>query len=154
LEFIKEALFHKPRDIVVDPEIDTRLDQIPNHLSETGYDACGLNPEWAKWSVSVVRCIYDKWFRVEEQGMESDLAPSGHAGDEVERGRCMTRQSAGRIVWFRSFEIGQWPPGYFDFKGRFAADIGTIQDQIDVLSLSDDELERLLKNLGHIVTIH
>jgi len=70
LDFLKEAIGNKLRELVVDPEVDKRIDQIPNRLSATGYDAWGLNPEWAKWSISIVKHVYENYFRVETQGIE------------------------------------------------------------------------------------
>lgn len=63
------------RDLIVDPEVERKVDAIPNVLSDSGYDAWGFNPEWPKWSLSVVKHIYDKWFRVEVSGIEN--VPSG-----------------------------------------------------------------------------
>ncbi|MFC1849405.1 lysophospholipid acyltransferase family protein [candidate division CSSED10-310 bacterium] len=69
-ESLKDTFVQQLRELVVDPEVDRRIDQIPNRLSESGYDAWGLNPEWTKWSISLVRWLYEKYFRVEVFGIE------------------------------------------------------------------------------------
>jgi 1-acyl-sn-glycerol-3-phosphate acyltransferase len=68
---IKETIRSRLRNFVVDPEVDRKIDEIPNRLSESGYDAWGFNPEFAKWTLSVVKLIYEKWFRVETYGIEN-----------------------------------------------------------------------------------
>lgn len=70
-ELMKKSFSNALRDMIVDPEIDKRIDMIPNSLSESGYDAWGLNPEWTKWTISIARFLYDKWFRVETFGIEN-----------------------------------------------------------------------------------
>lgn len=85
LEALKSVIGKKLRDFVVDPDIDKRIDQIPNKLSESGYDAWGLNPEWTKWSLSLVHFLYEKYFRVETFGIEHVpqgrvLLVANHAG--------------------------------------------------------------------------
>jgi len=76
-ETIKETIRSRLRDFVVDPEVDKKINEIPNRLSESGYDPWGFSPEFAKWTLSVVKLIYDKWFRVETQGIEN--IPKGRA---------------------------------------------------------------------------
>ena len=68
---IRDAVVERLREAVVDPGIDARIDTLPNNLSESGYDAWGFHPEWAKWSLSVVRHAYERYFRVETHGMEN-----------------------------------------------------------------------------------
>jgi 1-acyl-sn-glycerol-3-phosphate acyltransferase len=68
---IRETIRDRLRNFVVDPEVDRKIDEIPNRLSESGYDAWGFNPEFAKWTLSVVKLIYEKWFRVETYGIEN-----------------------------------------------------------------------------------
>lgn len=64
-ELLKETVGQRLRELVVDPDVDKRIDMLPNKLGEFGYDAWGLNPEWAKWSLSLIKFLYEKWFRVE-----------------------------------------------------------------------------------------
>jgi 1-acyl-sn-glycerol-3-phosphate acyltransferase len=68
---ITEKIVSRLRDIVVDPEVEKKIDGIPNRLSESGYDAWGFSPEYAKWSLSVFKILYEKWFRVETFGIEN-----------------------------------------------------------------------------------
>jgi 1-acyl-sn-glycerol-3-phosphate acyltransferase len=85
LNAIKGMLVEKLREAVVNPEVERKLDRIPTRLSESGYDAWGLSPEYAKWSLSLLKFFYEKWFRVETFGIENVpqgrvLLVSNHAG--------------------------------------------------------------------------
>lgn len=56
----------------VDPEIEARLKQIPRHnLNEFGVDPFGFSPEHFKYATILAKFLHDRYFRVEEHGIEN-----------------------------------------------------------------------------------
>jgi 1-acyl-sn-glycerol-3-phosphate acyltransferase len=52
-------------------EIEERLRRVPVNTSETGVDPFGLDPEWAKYTLSVVAALHRGYFRTEVHGIEN-----------------------------------------------------------------------------------
>ena len=61
------ALFKKA---FVSPDLEQHIDRIPTHTGSFGYDAWGYNPEESKVAFALVKQLYDKYFRVEANGLE------------------------------------------------------------------------------------
>lgn len=62
LSFLKHHL--------VSPDLDQRVDQISKPIGSLGYDPWGYNNETLKVGYAVTRQIYDKYFRVESEGID------------------------------------------------------------------------------------
>ncbi len=63
--------FTKLKDVVVPPEIEQLVDSMPHNLGSMGYDPWGYNPETAKVGLTVLKWMYDHYFRVEATGLEN-----------------------------------------------------------------------------------
>ena len=56
----------------LDPEIEARIDQIPiNTVNDSGQDEFGFNRESLKAAMPLALFLYEKWFRVETEGIEN-----------------------------------------------------------------------------------
>ena len=55
---------------LLDDELRSILERLPNQVNEFGYDAWGLHPPTAVRSLAVTRWLYRKYFRVESHGIE------------------------------------------------------------------------------------
>ena len=60
---------------LLDDEMRSILDRLPNKVNEFGYDAWGLHPETAVRSLAITRFLYRHYFRAEANGIEN--IPSG-----------------------------------------------------------------------------
>lgn len=59
---------------LIDPEVATAIESLPNRINPQGFDAWGFSPEEAKFYYSIGRHIYD-YFRPEIHGIEN--VPAG-----------------------------------------------------------------------------
>lgn len=55
----------------VQPDIAEAFDRMPVNVGELGYDPWGFNPDSAKVALSMVRYLYDRYFRVQAHGLEN-----------------------------------------------------------------------------------
>ncbi len=55
---------------LLDHELRSILDRLPNEVNEYGYDAWGLHPETAVRTLLFTRFLFRRWFRVETHGIE------------------------------------------------------------------------------------
>ncbi|RJS92892.1 lysophospholipid acyltransferase family protein [Salinisphaera sp. Q1T1-3] len=67
--------FLKPR--LVPRDVEAIVDNLPmGNIGSAGYDPWGLNPDTAKITFTLVRWLYDHYFRVVANGLEN-VAPEG-----------------------------------------------------------------------------
>ncbi|MBW1989589.1 MAG: 1-acyl-sn-glycerol-3-phosphate acyltransferase [Deltaproteobacteria bacterium] len=59
------------KKILVPKELDKHLDTMPIAVGQSGWDPYGLNLDGAKVAVSVLKWLYDYYFRVEAFGLEN-----------------------------------------------------------------------------------
>ncbi|MBU2489118.1 MAG: acyltransferase family protein [Proteobacteria bacterium] len=64
------------KKIAVPRELDRHLDQMPICVGESGWDPYGFNMDGTKVAVSMLRWLYDYYFRVEAFGLEN-IPPKG-----------------------------------------------------------------------------
>lgn len=55
---------------LVPADIAEAIDRMPVNVGELGYDPWGFNPDAAKVALTVVRFLYEKYFRVQVDGLE------------------------------------------------------------------------------------
>ncbi len=65
------GLLDRVDDLVLDNELRSILDRVPNKLNEFGYDAWGMNPRTAVRSLAATRWLYRKYFRTDTYGIEN-----------------------------------------------------------------------------------
>lgn len=58
-------------DLVLDDELKSILDRVPNKLNEFGYDAWGMNPRTAVRSLVATRFLFRRYFRTDTHGIEN-----------------------------------------------------------------------------------
>ncbi|KPA09803.1 glycerol acyltransferase [Candidatus Magnetomorum sp. HK-1] len=59
------------KKILVSDEIEALVERMPKKLGDHGYDPWGYHPDTAKLGLSVLKKIYDYYFRVETYGLEN-----------------------------------------------------------------------------------
>lgn len=59
------------KKFVVSPELDKQLDRMVKPVGSLGYDPWGFNAETHKVAYSLLKPIYEKYFRVEVHGIEN-----------------------------------------------------------------------------------
>lgn len=59
------------RDMIVSDEIEEAIDNIPKPVGSFGFDAWGYKKEGVKFAMSLVKPLYDNYFRVEAFGLEN-----------------------------------------------------------------------------------
>ncbi len=57
-------------EVLVDPEVDAKMRQIPTAVNEYGYDSWGLNPGTARYGYSLFARLYRHYWRVQTYGIE------------------------------------------------------------------------------------
>lgn len=55
---------------LVNPEVAAAFDRMPVNVGELGFDPWGFNPDAAKIALTMVRVLYEKYFRVQAHGLE------------------------------------------------------------------------------------
>jgi hypothetical protein len=55
----------------VQPDVAEAFDRMPVNVGELGFDPWGFNPDSAKVALSIIRQLYDKYFRVQAHGLEN-----------------------------------------------------------------------------------
>jgi len=66
-----DRLLDRIDERVLDEELRSILDRLPNQVNEFGYDPWGMHPETAVRTIYALRWIYRKWFRTEVHGIEN-----------------------------------------------------------------------------------
>lgn len=56
---------------LVSSDVETQMDRIQKMTGSLGYDPWGFNRDAAKIGMSLVRPLYEKWFRVDSRGEEN-----------------------------------------------------------------------------------
>lgn len=55
---------------IVTPEIDAMIDRVHKHTGSFGYDAWGYDESSVKLAAGVMKLLYERYFRVQAQGLE------------------------------------------------------------------------------------
>ncbi len=58
------------KQVLMEPELEARLDKMPKAVGSFGYDPWGFNMDSAKIGFSLLKWLYDYYFRVEAHGLE------------------------------------------------------------------------------------
>jgi 1-acyl-sn-glycerol-3-phosphate acyltransferase len=57
--------------LMVDPEVEEKIRQVPTAINEYGFDSWGLNPRTARYGYSVFAWFYRNYWRVQTHGIEN-----------------------------------------------------------------------------------
>jgi 1-acyl-sn-glycerol-3-phosphate acyltransferase len=71
------TLLERYDDVMLDDELRSILQRLPNPLNEFGFDAWGMHPPTAVRALAITRWLYRGWFRTETHGIEN--IPNGRA---------------------------------------------------------------------------
>jgi 1-acyl-sn-glycerol-3-phosphate acyltransferase len=137
----------------LDPEIEARIDRIPiNTVNDSGQDEFGFNRESLKAAMPLALFLYEKWFRVETEGIENipaegpALITPNHSGQLPLDGMMIAIAAIKRMEPPRLPRslVEKWLPT-LPFAGRFMARVG------QVVGVTENA-EKLLTN-GELVMI-
>ncbi|MFP4474551.1 MAG: lysophospholipid acyltransferase family protein [Desulfatibacillaceae bacterium] len=59
------------KKLLVSPDFEQQMNRVPKEVGSLGYDAWGYHKDGGKIGLSLLKLLYDHWFRVEPQGLEN-----------------------------------------------------------------------------------